>query len=987
MSILVNKELAMDIPVTQLPPGDPRLVEAIVGQLKSKGIFDQFRKECLADVDTKPAFQNLRQRVEGHVNKFLEKKIWKNDLNKNQLRDGVRKHVNNLGILDSGIDAIITQVVNPKIKPLILPYVEDTVYAFLQIDKPKRERKTSEPPINPMLQEEEQLPTPLEPMDVKKPSLLPMETDVISSEEDDILARESPDGDSKSSCSLEAEEVKTVDENAQDGFENCPPGPVDSPDAIAANVERLQLSEDDSKSVQATKQPLPLFDDQSLDSISSNSSGLTFSPLTVKGSPESKKSDDVGQADGSPRAEMRSATSTPLVDEKPVDESSQSSAGSNHGKEIEASEKHQGDNVPPEDPEISPPSLSALQSGARSGKEGTSLMSFDEDSLESKGSSKASLISGKSEIEEKIKSDKSEGEITSSSSDFSDGDIKGKQDHTTSEGKQPSDHDSSHKSSKSKSDHKRRGDSHSRDRDREREKEKESRHHREKERKHSKSRDDHHSHRDKDKKHHRRDKDHDGDRERSRSHHHQSSSSSSHKESSGTKDKERSSHHSGGKSSEGKNRSNHSSDKVEKSSSKLKKSDEKIDGKTHRKDDKPSQSSGKKHEVKLENKSEERSDKRMEKVDKKSEKKERSVERQRSKEEKPEGKKEKSKEKVDLKLESRGNSSSSGSESSSKENRENNSDKDSKKHKKRNNSITFDIHPGNDKTDENDKSCLKNNGVCESLDENCTIDPHVLGLNGDNIIVADDEGNFMVLTYDTDSDSMTSENQVAAKVDLDTILEEAPESVHEENINHFEGFENEKPKTYLADYLLNTVIVPDEMDMECNDWFDESDLHITVYENAWDGKVPLSDFLSCMHRLGAVIRNDQGEVEDHSSSATTYMPMPDIKENNNIQPIGKKRRVSNSSSISSSSSSTGSPKHKRFRRESSTTSETSQTLEQGAVIVSGYALLTPEDDGNRSMSREYGAIVDSSNNIVKATKKMNQKTDTSWPSKEVKFSA
>jgi hypothetical protein len=37
----------------QYPPGDSRMIDKIVHQLKSQGIFDQFRKECLADVDTK----------------------------------------------------------------------------------------------------------------------------------------------------------------------------------------------------------------------------------------------------------------------------------------------------------------------------------------------------------------------------------------------------------------------------------------------------------------------------------------------------------------------------------------------------------------------------------------------------------------------------------------------------------------------------------------------------------------------------------------------------------------------------------------------------------------------------------------------------------------------------------------------------------------------------------------------------------------------
>lgn len=81
------------VPNNTLLPGDPRLIEHIVCELKSQGIFDQFRKECIDDVDTKPAYQNLRQRVEGSVTGFLKTQTWRPDMNKNQLREMLRKNI------------------------------------------------------------------------------------------------------------------------------------------------------------------------------------------------------------------------------------------------------------------------------------------------------------------------------------------------------------------------------------------------------------------------------------------------------------------------------------------------------------------------------------------------------------------------------------------------------------------------------------------------------------------------------------------------------------------------------------------------------------------------------------------------------------------------------------------------------------------------------------------------------------------------------
>lgn len=81
------------IPQNTRMPGDPRLIQQVVYELKSQGIFDQFRKECIADVDTKPAYQNLRQRVEGNVITFLKDQVWSPDMVKNQVREQLRKNI------------------------------------------------------------------------------------------------------------------------------------------------------------------------------------------------------------------------------------------------------------------------------------------------------------------------------------------------------------------------------------------------------------------------------------------------------------------------------------------------------------------------------------------------------------------------------------------------------------------------------------------------------------------------------------------------------------------------------------------------------------------------------------------------------------------------------------------------------------------------------------------------------------------------------
>ena len=165
--LLIRQDGGAPVPISS---GDPHLIEQIVNQIKSQGTFDQWRRDCLSDVDTKPAYQNLTVRVDNAVASFLSKQYWRPDMIKNQVRENLRKNILELGFIEKGVDRIVEQVVQPKVLPLFRPAVESVIFSFLGIKKVEPCPKTEDVKEDEAFEMQNEMKKAFKPMPVSFPS-------------------------------------------------------------------------------------------------------------------------------------------------------------------------------------------------------------------------------------------------------------------------------------------------------------------------------------------------------------------------------------------------------------------------------------------------------------------------------------------------------------------------------------------------------------------------------------------------------------------------------------------------------------------------------------------------------------------------------------------------------------------------------------------------------------------------------------------------
>ncbi|XP_039476462.1 biorientation of chromosomes in cell division protein 1-like 1 [Oreochromis aureus] len=246
-----------------LPPGDPQLVSMIVNHLKTQGLFDQFRRDCLADVDTKPAYLNLKQRVDNFVSNHLSNHTWSPHLNKNQLRNNIRQLVLQSGMLEQGVDRIVAQVVDPKINHIFRPQVERVVREFLSpgscSEEPPAPLPSTEAKPDSIIPEQASTSTPTT---TASDAMSILDTITSLNQEASVRASSAPEKARKSQAADDFMQVEDSEQDMSiveegDSHQEVKPLEEEEEAKLSAEVQALEVkTEETQEQVELGKEPL-----------------------------------------------------------------------------------------------------------------------------------------------------------------------------------------------------------------------------------------------------------------------------------------------------------------------------------------------------------------------------------------------------------------------------------------------------------------------------------------------------------------------------------------------------------------------------------------------------------------------------------------------------------------------------------------------------------------------------------------------------------
>uniref|UniRef100_A0A3Q0KLF6 Biorientation of chromosomes in cell division protein 1 n=1 Tax=Schistosoma mansoni TaxID=6183 RepID=A0A3Q0KLF6_SCHMA len=106
----------------------------IVDQIKSQGLFDKIRKQCLEDVDVNSDYQVLQKKVNSFVSSFLQNQSWNPGVEKLKLREQLRTRLLSTKMLSCGVDRLVNQALSAKMPKNFKNQVQNIVCDYFDLN-------------------------------------------------------------------------------------------------------------------------------------------------------------------------------------------------------------------------------------------------------------------------------------------------------------------------------------------------------------------------------------------------------------------------------------------------------------------------------------------------------------------------------------------------------------------------------------------------------------------------------------------------------------------------------------------------------------------------------------------------------------------------------------------------------------------------------------------------------------------------------------